>query len=458
MKYLTAIDQIMGMVDYERPSTIPGTRARYDLERIGALLAALDGPQLGTPTIHIAGTKGKGSTAAMVASVLNAADYRTGLFTSPHLHTFRERIRVGGQLITEEDFASLVEELWPTMEVVSQTEHSRVTLFEFLTAMAFYHFREQETGAQVIEVGMGGRLDSTNVVQPMACGITSLGLDHTEVLGDTIEEIAAEKAGIIKPGVPVVCAPQRPNALTVLQGVCRQQGSQLVLAGEDIRWHEEESSLDGQTFTLDTASNHYHMQIPLLGKHQMENAAVAIGIIEALIEAGIKIDDGSIEEGFRHVEWPCRLEVLSKRPLLIADGAHNPHSAARLVESVKALFPGRRVLLIVGVSGNKDLEGLVGELKLLPPAKVITTHSRHPRATPPRGVASEFRRYTDKVRITDTISQALDMARDMAAEGDLILITGSLFVAAEAREHMKGITPEIYPVFDAQATITPPNS
>jgi dihydrofolate synthase/folylpolyglutamate synthase len=457
MQYMTAIDKIMAMVDYERPSTIPGTRARYDLERIGALLTALDDPQLGTPTIHIAGTKGKGSTAAMVASVLNVANYRTGLFTSPHLHTFRERIQVGGQLITEEDFASLIEEIWPTMEAINQTEHSSVTLFEFLTAMAFYYFRDQETGAQVIEVGMGGRLDSTNVVHPLVCGITSLGLDHTEVLGDTLGEIAAEKAGIIKPGVPVICATQKTEALMVLQDVCRQQGSQLVLAGEDIRWNEEVSSLDGQSFTLDTTNNHYYLEIPLLGKHQMENAAVAIGIVESLIESGMEIDRDAIEEGFRHVEWPCRLEVLSKNPLLIADGAHNPHSAARLVESVKALFPRHRILLIVGVSGNKDLGGLVEELRLLQPTEVITTHSRHPRATQSLNVAREFRRYTDKVHVTDTISQAIDMARDMATDGDLILVTGSLFVAAETRERIKGITPEIYPVFNAQATLTPNN-
>ncbi|MDA0988561.1 MAG: bifunctional folylpolyglutamate synthase/dihydrofolate synthase [Chloroflexi bacterium] len=457
MEYLAAIDQIMSMVDYERPSTIPGRRARYDLERIEALLTALDDPHLGIPTVHIAGTKGKGSTAAMVASVLNAAGYRPGLFTSPHLHTFRERIQVEGQPIPEDDFASLVEGLWPTVEAVSHTENGRVTLFELLTAMAFCHFRDQEAGAQVIEVGLGGRLDSTNLVQPLACGITSLGLDHTEVLGETLEKIAAEKAGIIKPGVPVVCAPQSPDALRVLQEVCRQQGSALILAGEDISWEEESSSLDGQAFMLDTSRNRYRLQMPLLGKHQLENAAVAIGIVEALIEGGMEIDASSIEEGFRRVEWPCRLEVLRKSPLLIADGAHNPHSAARLVEAVKALFPERRVILIIGVSGNKDLEGLGRELSLLSPAEIIATHSRHSRAARPERIAHELSIYSDNVHVTDTVSQALEMAREMAAEGDLTLVTGSLFVAAEAREHMKGITPEIYPVFDVQAALTPPN-
>ncbi len=457
MKYQAAIDQIMGMVDYERPSTTPVTRARYDLERIGALLAALGDPHLGIPTVHIAGTKGKGSTAAMVTSVLHVAGYQPGLFTSPHLHTFRERIRVGDQLIPDEDFGNLVEDLWPTMEGVVQAGHGRVTLFELLTAMAFYYFRSQEAGAQVIEVGLGGRLDSTNLVQPLACGITALGLDHTEVLGDTLEKIAGEKAGIIKPGIPVVCAPQKPEALGVLQEVSRREGSTLIVAGEDIRWEEESSSLDGQTFRLGTSKNHYRLQIPLLGKYQVENAAVAIGILEALIEGGLEIGTSSIEEGFRRVEWPCRLEVLRKSPLMLADGAHNPHSAGRLVEAVKALFPDHRILLIVGVSGNKDLEGLVAELNLLSAAVVITTSSRHPRAAQPERVARVFSPDSDNVHVTAAVSQALEMARDMAVDGDLILITGSLFVAAEAREQMKGIAPEIYPVIDAQATVAPPN-
>jgi dihydrofolate synthase/folylpolyglutamate synthase len=457
VEYRAAIDQVMGMVDYERPGTIPGRRARYNLERIGAFLTALDDPHLGIPTVHIAGTKGKGSTAAMVASVLNAAGYRPGLFTSPHLHTFRERIQMEGQPIQEEDFASLVEGLWPTMQAVSHTEHGSVTLFELMTAMAFCHFRDQKAGAQVIEVGLGGRLDSTNLVQPLACGITSLGLDHTDVLGDTLEKITAEKAGIIKPGVPVVCAPQSPDALKVLQEVSQQQGSALIVAGRNIKWEGEESSLDGQTFTLDTSRNRYCLQMPLLGNHQLENAAVAIGIVEVLIEGGMKIDAGSIEEGFRRVEWPCRLEILRKSPLLIADGAHNPHSAARLVEAIKALFPGRRVILIVGVSENKDLEGLGRELSLLSPTEIIATHSRHSRATRPESIAQELSFYSDNAHVADTVAQALEMAREMTAEGDLTLVTGSLFVAAEAREHMKGITSEIYPVFGAQATLTPPN-
>ncbi len=441
----------MGMVDYERPATIPGGRARYDLERIGALLEALGNPHLGAPTVHVAGTKGKGSTTAMVASILEAAGCTTGLFTSPHLHTFRERIRVGGRPISEDEFAGLVEALWPAVEEIRRTGHGRVTVFELLTAMAFRCFRERGVGAQVIEVGLGGRLDSTNVVQPLACGITSLGLDHTEVLGDTLAEIAMEKAGIIKRGVPVVCAPQRPEALEVVREVCDAQESSLTLAGEDIRWSSESATLDGQTFTLETARRTYRLSVPLLGEHQMENAAVAVGLVEALAEGGIDIPPEAIEEGLRRVEWPCRLEVLRREPLVIADGAHNPHSAGRLVEAMRSLIPGRRLTLVVGVSRNKDVEGVAYELSRLSPADVVTTRSRHPRSAQPELLAREFERYGALAHTADSVAEAVDEVVASASQDDVVLVTGSLFVAAEAREHAMGIEPELYPVFDVLA-------
>ena len=441
----------MGMVDYERPATIPGGRARYDLERIGALLALLGSPHLGVPTVHVAGTKGKGSTTAMVASILAAAGLSTGLFTSPHLHTFRERIRVGGAPIPEDEFAGLVEALWPAVEEMRRTGHGRVTVFELLTAMAFRCFSDRGVDAQVIEVGLGGRLDSTNVVQPTACGITSLGLDHTEVLGDTLAEIAMEKAGIIKRGVPVVCAPQRPEALQVVRDVSKAQDSSLTLAGADIRWSPESTTLEGQVFTLETARRTYRLSIPLLGEHQMENAAVAVGLVEALAEGGMDVGREAIEEGLRRVEWPCRLEVLRRDPLVIADGAHNPHSAGRLVDAMRSLVPGRRLTLVVGVSRNKDVDGVANELSRLSPAVVMATRSRHPRSAQPELLAGEFERYGAAARTAGSVAEAVDAAVESSSGDDVILVTGSLFVAAEAREHAKGIEPELYPVFDVLA-------
>ena len=457
MDYREAIDRIMGLVDYERPSTIPGQQPRYDLSRIGAFLETLGNPHLDIPTVHIAGTKGKGSASAMVSSILTAAGYNPGMFSSPHMHTFRERIRVGGEPVSEEDFASLVEALWPTLENVVADGHGRVTLFELLTAMAFHHFRVRGLGANVIEVGLGGRLDTTNVLQPLVCGISSIGLDHTEVLGDTIELIAGEKAGIIKPGVPVVTSPQKPEALAVIREVAERNGSALTEVGRDIRWEEGEASLDGQAFTLETPKGVYRLETPLLGRYQVENAGVAVGLVESLIQSGLEISEGHIQEGLRRVEWPCRMEVMQKTPLLIVDGAHNPHSAGRIVEAVKDMFPERGVVLIVGVSGNKDLPGLVEELSQMESKAVIATRSRHPRAAAPERIAQTFASYTDRIYQTEDVSQALDMAFDIAGDGDLILTTGSLFVAAEVREVIKGIEPELYPVIEPQTTSTAPS-
>ncbi|MBF8266672.1 MAG: folylpolyglutamate synthase [Dehalococcoidia bacterium] len=448
MEYKEAVERILGLVDHERVGAKAGIPVRYDLEQVTAFLGSLGNPHLGIPTAHIAGTKGKGSTAAMVASVLSVAGYNPGLYTSPHLHTFRERIQVGGELITEEEFARLTEYLEPFKEELARRGHGRVTLFDFLTVMAFCHFKGQGARAQVIEVGLGGRLDSTNVVQPLVCGITSLGLDHTEVLGDTLEKIAREKAGIIKPGIPVVCAPQKPEAMAVVQEVCGLRESPLTVVGADVTWEEESSSMEGQAFRLDTPRSHYHLQIPLLGGYQLENAAVAVGMVEALVEGGLDIDASAIGEGLRRVEWPCRLEVLQRSPLLMVDGAHNPHAAHRMVEAVREMFPHRRILLMVGIGDHKDLAGLVAELAVLAPAAVLATRSRHPRAIPPRQIARAFGSYGVEVHAVNTVSRALQMAQDMAKEDDLILTTGSLFVAAEVRELLKGIAPETYPVLE----------
>jgi dihydrofolate synthase/folylpolyglutamate synthase len=455
LEYKEAVGLILGLIDYESMSAKAGTQARYDLEQVGAFLGSLGNPHLDTPTVHIAGTKGKGSTAAMIASVLNVAGYRTGLFTSPHLHTFRERMQVGGKLISEEEFADLVEYLEPFREKEAQRGPGRVTLFDFLTVMAFSHFKSQGAHAQVIEVGLGGRLDSTNVVQPIVCGITSLGLDHVEILGNTLEKIALEKAGIIKPGVPIVCAPQQPEALAVVRKVCEQLASPLTVVGTDSTLEEVDSSLDGQVFRLTTSKNHYRLCTPLLGKYQMENAAVAVGIAESLMEGGLNINASAIEEGIRRVDWPCRLEVLQRNPLLVVDGAHNPHAAHRIVEAVKDLFPHRRILMMVGISGNKDMAGLAREFSLLKPAVVLATRSRHPRATPPKQVAQAFGSYDGEVHTTYSVSQALQMAQGMAVGDDLILATGSLFVAAEVKELLNGIAPETYPVLDARTALSP---
>ncbi len=444
LDYRLALAQILQLVDYERISTPAGMLARYDLSRMEALLTQLREPHKAIPTIHIAGTKGKGSTAAICTSVLACQGYSTGLYTSPHLHTFRERIRLNGVPVSEDEFATLVEEVWPVMEKVSGGgETNRVTLFEFLTAMAFVHFRNVGASFQVVEVGLGGRLDATNLVTPQVCAITSLSLDHTAILGDTLGRIAAEKAGIIKPGSVVVCAPQKPEAMDVIREACRDREAEIVEVDREMKWTREDSTLKGQAFKVEGRLGSYRLWTPLLGEHQLENAATAIGILEALIVQGYSISPEAIQRGFEHVSWPCRMEVLRQSPLVVADGAHNPDSAARLRNTLHSYFTFQDVVLLVGVSRDKNIEGIVEELAQLSP-KVIATRSRHPRAASTTEVAHAFASLGISSLEVEPTDRALAAALVIAGEDDLVLATGSLFLAAEIREAIKGITPELY--------------
>ena len=282
--YKDALHRLLQLVDYERMTSLSRERVRFDLSGMKTLLRSLGDPHLGTPTVHIAGTRGKGSTAALCASALSRQGYRTGLYTSPHLHSFRERIRLNGHPVSEEEFAGLVDTLWPHVESGSGTEGpGGVTMFEALTAMAFCHF-SQEADFQVLEVGLGGRLDTTNVADPDVCAITSLSLDHTSILGNTIESIAREKAGIIKPGVAVVTSPQVPEAMAVLESTCKERGAPLIKVREDITWQGGDRTPQGQSVEVTGRLGAHPLWIPLLGEHQLENAATAVGILEVLKE------------------------------------------------------------------------------------------------------------------------------------------------------------------------------
>ena len=469
MDYTDALHRLLQLVDHERMVSVTRERVRYDLRRMEALLHRLSDPHVRIPTIHIAGTKGKGSTAAMCASVLSRQGYRTGLYTSPHLHSFRERISVDGAPVGEEEFADLVERIWPALMGVSENEGSgEVTLFEALTAMAFCHFRDK-SNFQVLEVGLGGRLDTTNLASPQVCAITSLSLDHTSILGETIECIAAEKAGIIKAGVTVVSSPQVPEAMQVIESVCSQRSADLINVGEDLTWRKGTNGLDGQGVEVCGRRGTYSLWIPLLGDFQLENVTTAMGVLEVLQERGFEISRQAIEEGLRQVRWPCRMEVLNRAPLVICDGAHNPYSAARLMESLPAYFRYRRVVPVVGVSQDKNLDGIVKELadsicveeqagpradghpkravtnKREDEPLVFATRSRHPRAASTKTVANAFLARGVNVVSVEGVAEAVTLAMQEAGNDDLILATGSLFVAAEAREALKGIEPELYP-------------
>ena len=447
MDYPQAIDWLLALVDHERQSpALPRQKRIYDLGRMTAFLELLGRPHRAAPTIHVAGTKGKGSTAAMVDSVLHAAGYRTGFYSSPHLHTFRERIRRDTEPVGEERFAQLVSQLAPiSRQLEESADLGPVSLFEFMTGMAFQCFAQDKVDFQTIEVGLGGRLDATNVVTPEVCAITSISLDHMAILGDTVEQIAADKAGIIKPGAPVVIAPQCPEALAVLRAACREQEVCPIQVGVDLTWESGQANLDGQELTVWGQQGTYTLRIPLLGQHQLENAATAVAVIETLRGQGHAISEAALREGMAGVSWPGRLEVLARRPTVVADGAHNVYSMGALLESLPRYFDYRRLILVAGFSRDKSVAGMVELMAGTNPA-AIATRSRHPRSLAPGALAGQMRSSgITEVGETGTVAEALALAREWAGPEDLILGAGSLFVAAELREAVLGIEPELYP-------------
>jgi dihydrofolate synthase/folylpolyglutamate synthase len=469
--YPQAINALLSLVDHERTamlgSPVPRQKRIYDLGRMQALLARLGNPHLAARTVHVAGTKGKGSVSAICDSVLHAAGYRTGFYSSPHLHTFRERIRRDTQPIGEAQFAGLVEQLWPhAQRVEADTDLGPVSLFEFMTGMAFQCCAQDRVDFQTIEVGLGGRLDATNVVRPDVCVITSISLDHMAILGDTIAQIAAEKAGIIKPGVTVVIAPQSPEALAVVLAACRERDARPIQVeaipgilaggktsppgqgnprvGVDVTWQPGESDITGQEVSIQGRLGVYQLRMPLLGSYQLENAATALAALEVLREQGHAISDQAIRQGFAAVFWPCRLEMLSRTPLVVADGAHNPYSMAALLESLPRYLDHRRLVAVVGFSRDKNVAEMV-RLLARRAQVVYATRSRHPRSAAPAALAAEFQALGARAVESPSVAEALSQALAQAQPGDLVLGTGSLFVAAELREAVLGIPPELYP-------------
>jgi len=431
--YEDALAYCYSFTDYEKKTSYLYAPERFDLSRVQDLLDRLGNPHHRFQSVHIAGTKGKGSTAAMMAAVLTAAGFRTGLYTSPHLHTFCERIRVGSRMIAREEVTQLVRELVPAVEAVPE-----LTTFEIMTALGFLHFARQGIEFAVVEVGLGGRLDATNVIEPRVAAITSLSLDHTQILGDTLAAIAGEKAGIIKPGVPAICAPQPPEAQSVIEATCHELHAPLTVVGRDWTWQPGEASLDGQTFRVasDLAGNgdlcQQTYRLPLLGRHQRLNATVSIAALHALRGQGVAISADNVFQGLAHVEWPARFEVLSRNPALVVDGAHNADSAQWLRQTLADYFPGRDVILIFGVSADKDTVGMLHEL--LPIARhVIVTQSSHPRAASAESLLPVVADLGRQAFVAGDAERALDMALDLGVPGSLICASGSLFVAGDVR-------------------------
>jgi dihydrofolate synthase/folylpolyglutamate synthase len=439
VNYQQAIDYINSYTDYEKIG-MPHDPACYDLRRVDELLSLLGNPHQKAGSIHITGTNGKGSVGVMIAAALTAAGYKTGLYTSPHFHTWRERIRVDGELISEDEMARLVTELKPRVEEVNEkATYGELTTFEFLTALAFSYFGQKGVKFQVLEVGLGGKYDATSVITPLVAVITPISYDHTDVLGDTLMQITAEKCGVIKPDSIVISAPQPPEAARVIKEVCRQRQAKLITVGEDITWQCLSFALDGQRLRVQGRIS-YELFLPLLGDHQLVNAATAVAALEVLADKGFDIPRESVAKGLEQVSWPGRFQILRRRPLLVVDGGHNIGAARSLTRSIKQYLDFERAILVMGTSQDKDIAGLVAEVAPLFD-QVIVTRSGHPRALPPELLAAEFARHGIKAQLTAGVPSALSLALSLAGEKDLVCVVGSLFVVAEAMEAAAGLFP-----------------
>jgi len=424
-RYNQALDYLYSFVDYSLKHSSELAKADFNLDRMFALMRSLGDPHTKYPVIHVAGTKGKGSTSALCAVGLKAAGYTVGLYTSPHLEDYVERIQINGVPISHEQLVDLVEEI-----KLHVAKIEKLTTFEITTALAFMAFAKYGVNAAVFEVGLGGRLDATNVVTPKVSVITSLSYDHMAVLGNTLALIAGEKAGIIKAGVPVVSSPQKDEALEVLLRVARERNSEITLIGGGVKFERVGSSLQGQTLNVEGQT----LYIPLLGAHQIENAATAYAALKA---SGIPLSDEQIKTGFSQVQWRARFEVARFDPPVIFDSAHNQDSFEKLRQTLEEYFPGKEVYLIFGASEDKNIPGMFAEMKTKV-RKLIVTRANHPRALSVeyiQGLAGQAGVESEAVvPVKEALRRALELS---SKDGSIVLSAGSMFVTAEVMREWK---------------------
>ena len=415
-----------GVIDYlyglERHGIKPG------LERAQALLSALGNPQDSFKSIHVAGTNGKGSVCAMTASVLGEAGFKTGLYTSPHLSKFNERIAVSGRAITGKELVETATEVRAASSKAGLTE---VTFFEFTTAMAFLYFRKKKVDYAVVETGMGGRLDATNMVRPMVSVITNIDLDHTAWLGSTIRQIAAEKAGIIKQGAPLVAGVAQKEALSVIRAKAKEAKTALYLMDRDFHASLDESgSLDYSGISGGLKG----LKLALYGPHQTKNAALALAVIELMRAQGADINEKAIRAGLKKASWPGRFEIISRKPLIVLDGAHNPSGAASLKNALSTLKK-KRLILIIGIMSDKEIDGILKEL--VPSCDlVIATAPSGERSARPEVIMEAASKYGKPATGAGTVKEACKKALYLASPNDCVCVAGSLFTVGEARDFL----------------------
>jgi dihydrofolate synthase/folylpolyglutamate synthase len=429
--YRAALDYLYSFIEYSLTHQEILAPEKYDLSRIKKLLSLLGEPEKKYPSIHVAGSKGKGSVCSLCASAMVAAGYRVGLYTSPHLKDFEERIQVNGEPISRSELVDLVDEIKPYVDALPW-----LTTFEITTALGFWYFARQGVDIAVIEVGLGGRLDATNVITPEVSVITALYLEHTSILGDTLPQIATEKAGIIKPGVPIVLSPQKDVALEVVRKIAAERHAPLTYVGVDYQYKREKATLDGESFAIWPSNNPgeepIHLEIPFLGEHQVDNAATAYVALQALRDRGYTLREIDIQEGFARAIWPARFEIIRENPPVVIDSAHTPDAIGKILKTLDEFFAEMPVVLVFGVSEDKRIHGML-ELLAARVKHIICTQSTHPRAMEADALKELALVYDRPVESIDSAGDALERALEIAGKDSVVLVTGSIFVGATAR-------------------------
>ncbi len=437
LTYEQALAYLAQFINYESGQRVPYAPEHFNLDAFAAFLNELGDPHRAFPSVLIAGSKGKGSTAAMIAAILSQAGLRTGLFTNPHLVTLRERTQIDRQLISEPAFAALVSELRSHLQPAQRGQPRRFrTFFELTTALSFLHFAREQVDIAVVEVGLGGRLDTTNVLTPQVAVLTPIGLEHTHILGDTLAVIAGEKAGIIKPRACVASAPQEPEAAAVFEQRCREQEATLSMAGRDFVWQVIDAGAEGTRMRFRGFGHEIDdIAVSLVGRHQAANAAVAVAVCLQLRQKGWSISDDHIRHGLAAVQWEGRAEIIGRQPWVVLDAAHTVESARCLADTLSELFGAERLFLMLGMATDKKVEDVVAILAPLA-HEVIVTAFHSPRACKPQRLADEVRRHGVAVRLAETPGQALALAHAKARPTDAICVTGSVLLIGEIKAHL----------------------
>jgi len=435
--YEAALNYLFSQTDYERMLRVRYNSDTFSLNRMRLLLKKLGDPHKKLRTAHIAGTKGKGSTATMLAGMLQACGYKVGLYTSPHICDIRERIRVNGEQITQAALARLIAKIQPYIEKLTK---DKPTFFEIFTALAFRHFADENVDIAVVETGLGGRLDSTNVLKPAVCGMTSISLDHMHQLGETLREIAAEKAGIFKKDIPAVSVPQDPEAQRVLKRAARNAQTPLLFTGEDIEFtYRVESSRTSGCHTricLTTPHSRFeHLPVPLLGEHQALNCGLALALLDQLKQQGMEISDQAAIEGLASVSVPGRMEMVHQSPRILLDGAHNAASIQALLRAVGQHIPYDSMVMIFGCAADKDIDGMLAQIATGADKVIFTRAMNNPRAAEPKELLERYEQLSGRVgQVTENVTEALRVADSAVHRDDIIVVCGSFYLVGEVKQ------------------------